>query len=241
METEYSFFTDRGSREVNEDSAGMTEKNGAYCFILCDGLGGHGMGEAASRLAVQTAKEFFLSAPDTEHFAANVTDKLHTALRQRQAAIGASGKMKTTAAILVLDGDKGCCVHVGDSRVYRFRGGRVISRTRDHSIPQMLCITGDITEEKIRSHPDRNKLLRALGDDKDQVKFELSRFDISAGDSFLLCSDGFWEPVLEAEMEKALFSGNAKDWLSIMAAAAKNNSRGRKMDNYTAVTVMLKE
>lgn len=239
MLVEYSIFTDKGSRPVNEDYAGFAQKGGAYCFILCDGLGGHGMGEDASRFVTETVKDLFLSSTETDSFLRSVTEDVQPALRQRQIKENALGRMKTTAAVLVLDGGRGCSVHIGDSRLYRFRNGRVISRTRDHSIPQMLCITGDITEDEIRRHPDRNKLLRALGDDSERVKWETSAFEVCAGDSFLLCSDGFWEPVAEKEMLSALSADNAKGWLGIMSSAAKRNG-GDNMDNYTAITVMVK-
>jgi serine/threonine protein phosphatase PrpC len=71
------------------------------------------------------------------------------------------------------------------------------------------------------------------------VKWETSAFEVCAGDSFLLCSDGFWEPVAEKEMLSALSADNAKGWLGIMSSAAKRNG-GDNMDNYTAITVMVK-
>lgn len=114
-------------------------------------------------------------------------------------------------------------------------------QTRDHSVPQMLVLTGEIKTEEIRSHPDRNKLLRALGDDRETVKFELTRFDVRAGDAFLLCSDGFWEPVTESEMLALLQSEpTARAWLEKMSRLAAENSGGKAMDNYTAVAVRVR-
>ena len=150
--------------------------------------------------------------------------------------------MRTTAVVLCIDGNRGIALHIGDSRLYRFREGRVLSRTRDHSIPQILVMAGEITEEEIRSHPDRNKLLRALGDENDELRVEKSEFDVRPGDAFLLCSDGFWEPVTEAEMERTLAeNGKVKKWLSSMSKLAFQNSDRSKMDNCTAVAVTVRE
>lgn len=241
MKIEYSIFTDKGSRPINEDFAGYIKKDGAYCFVLCDGLGGHGMGDRASQLAVKAIKEYFMSCPGTAEFVSGVIDHTQSVIRSEQAKNGSSDKMKTTAVILVIDGNRGEAVHVGDSRAYHFRDGRVLMHTRDHSIPQMLVLMGEIDESMIRSHPDRNMLLRALGDDREQVKYDVSGFDISEGDYFLLCSDGFWEPVTEDEMLLTDGDGeSAEKWIKRLSGLAYENSSGKKMDNYTAVGVIVK-
>lgn len=241
MKTEYCFFTNKGGRPVNEDFSGNVSCNGTDCFILCDGLGGHGMGEKASRFVVNFIKNYFLSCRSPEEFTADVVDMTQKALRRKQAELGLTDKMKTTCVILLLSGNSGIVIHVGDSRLYRFRDNSIISRTRDHSIPQMLFLTGEISENEIRSHPDRNKVLRAFGDDHEKLKYDISHFDVLPGDAFLLCSDGFWEPVTEEEMTATLReSRNIKKWLSSMAILAKANSTEKAMDNYTAIAVTVK-
>ena len=241
IKTDCGIFTDPGGRPVNEDFADMLMKKGARCFVLCDGLGGHGMGDKASRFVARFVLREFARCTDIGAFITRVLPDAQTALREEQARKGITGKMKTTAVVLVLDDESAYCAHIGDSRLYRFRGGVADFRTRDHSIPQMLVMTGEIGEEQIRSHPDRNKLLRALGDDREEIKCETARLDLRPGDAFLLCSDGFWEPVTEDEMLALLSScRSAKDWVSKMAALAVRNSAGSSMDNYTAVGVMVK-
>ena len=239
MKAEYAVFSCKGSRQVNEDFADVAVKNGRYCFILCDGLGGHGCGDVASRFVARHIKDYFMRCSDMERFASDALEAAHKALLEKQrSAEGSAQKMKTTAVVLTIDGNSGICAHLGDSRLYRIRGGRILSRTRDHSVPQMLYMTGEISEDEIRCHPDRNKLLRALGDDRETVKVERSRFDVRAGDVFLLCSDGFWEPVTESEMLSLLSDApGVKKWLDEMARLAFENSDGRQMDNFTAVAV----
>lgn len=241
LKTDFSIFSDRGSRPVNEDFADSAVKRDAQCFVLCDGLGGHGMGDRASRFVARFVLHEFTRSQSLASFAQTVLPRAHQALRAEQEKAGAAGKMKTTAVVLVLEGESGFCLHIGDSRLYRFRGGAVDVQTRDHSVPQMLVLTGEIKTEEIRSHPDRNKLLRALGDERETVKFELTRFDVRAGDAFLICSDGFWEPVTESEMLALLQSEpTARAWLEKMSRLAAENSGGKAMDNYTAVAVRVR-
>lgn len=241
MKIEYAHFTDKGGRPVNEDFADAVTKNGASCFVLCDGLGGHGMGDKASRFVVSFIKERFLSCSGTEEFVSDLVERTQNAIHMQQRELGLDGKMKTTGVVLVVEENRAVCLHVGDSRMYQFRNGSVIFRTRDHSIPQMLVMTGDISEDDIRRHPDRNKVLRAFGDDHDPLKSDRSDLKVESGDSFLLCSDGFWEPVTDEEMTAYLSgTGSAKAWLGEMAKAARANSNEKSMDNFTAIAVRIK-
>ena len=242
MRTDHSIFTDKGSREVNEDCAGAVCTNGRYCFILCDGLGGHGMGDKASSLVTETLSDCFKNSRSIEEFAETALEKANTELIKAQHSDMRLRQMRTTAVILCIDGNKGIGLHIGDSRLYRFRDGKVIYRTKDHSLPQMLCMMGEIREDEIRTHQDRNKLLRALGDEPDDLRTERTEFDVQPGDAFLLCSDGLWEPVTEAEMESLLAeTGKPKKWAAQLAGLAVKNSAGRKMDNYTAVAVTVRK
>lgn len=237
MKLQHSLFSDKGGRQINEDFADVFSARRAQCFVLCDGLGGHGLGDLASRFVTEFVGREFLGGRLTDDVLLNA----HRALCSRQREMGVAGKMRTTAVVLAIDGDRGFCSHIGDSRLYQFRGGEVLWRTRDHSIPQMLVLTGEITEDEIRTHPDRNKLLRALGDERDEVKYETCHFAVQPGDAFLLCSDGFWVPVTEREMSDTLQkSPSVKQWLNRMACLAVENSAGKHMDNYTAIAVQIK-
>lgn len=235
MKPQYSLFSDKGGRLMNEDCAAVFTSRRAQCYVLCDGLGGHGLGDIASRCVTG----FIGAAFRRGTLGDDILAKAHRDLCERQSEQGVTGKMRTTAVVLTIDGDRALCTHIGDSRLYHFRGGEVLWHTRDHSIPQMLVLTGEISEDEIRSHPDRNKLLRALGDEREEIKYESKHFSVQDGDAFLLCSDGFWEPVTEREMTAALqASTSAKQWLCRMADLAARNSAGKTMDNYTAIAVM---
>ena len=241
MKVDFYGLTDKGSRPVNEDCIGDAHRDDAHCFILCDGLGGHGMGDKASQLVTHFIEESFMKSEDIESFAANVLPEAQKALTAAQQSAGLVNKMLTTAVVLIIKGSQGISLHIGDSRLYRFRNGSAIWRTRDHSVPQLLVMTGEIEEKDIRCHPDRSRLLRALGDGSETVRFETGRFDIEEGDVFLLCSDGFWEPVTEEQMCDALSGCNKpKKWLGSMSKIVKQSDSDGTGDNYSAVAVMIK-
>ena len=133
--------------------------------------------------------------------------------------------------------------YIGDSRLYHFRDGKQLSRTIDHSVPQMLALSGQIKEREIRHHPDRSLLLRAMGTEWDMPAYEIAqrRLQTIKGDSFLLCSDGFWEWIEEKTMIKILKKDlSAYDALCEMTAEVKANGTGKNLDNYSAILVNIK-
>ena len=108
--------------------------------------------------------------------------------------------MTTAVALAIIDG-KCAWGHIGDSRLYLFKRNRIAIRTLDHSVPQMLVMSGEIKEKKIRKHPDRNRLLRAIGIEWDSPRFETSEeYDSADCQAFLLCTDGFWEFIEDKRM-----------------------------------------
>jgi serine/threonine protein phosphatase PrpC len=234
-------LTDVGDRENNEDSADIlnTELGGekVTVCILADGLGGHGKGEVASGLAIQAAKTVLSEADSTERLLENIIERAQSDILARQKEEHAEAAMKTTIVVLLISGRTARWAHVGDSRLYMFRSNKYHLRTLDHSIPQMLVLSGELKEKKIRNHPDRNKLLRVLGDEWDRVKYEVSEpTDLEDGDAFILCSDGFWENITEREMCKILRKKkSAKETLDLMSGIVQKRGKGKDLDNNTAV------
>lgn len=240
MKVFFSNYTNQGNRDINEDSISITKNKGSYCFILCDGLGGHGKGELASRYITQFLAKYFNECNSMDEFFADAFEKAQDGLLAEQKKIGAQFEMKTTAVVLVIDHNEYRYAHIGDSRLYHFRRNKVLKRTLDHSVPQMLAIAGDIKEKQIRSHPDRNRLLRVMGIEWDEPRYELSEKGlIKEGDAFLLCSDGFWEPIIEKEMCRLLKrSSSVDEWINNMRVTVINNAQGTNMDNYSAIAII---
>ena len=234
-----AIYTDIGSRSVNEDAAGSAAGPSGEGFFLCDGLGGHGMGDEAASLVVSVLKKQFEKTVNISEFLGPAFQAAQDILMAEQKLRGASKKMKTTGTALVIDRKNAYIGHVGDSRVYVFRRNKVWKRTLDHSIPQMLAISGDIKESEIRHHPDRNIVLRVFGVDWEEPMYELMNpVALRKCQAFLLCSDGFWELIEEKQMEELLKEARSvEEWLNNMVSVVKANGKGIDMDNNSAIAV----
>lgn len=231
-----------GSRAANEDSVCAECLNGCSLFVVADGLGGHGKGDVASAIAVNAFKEVFsCSSASLPAILSKAFLNAQAAILAEQTRTGSLFQMKTTVCALAIDGDRLIWGHIGDTRLYAFSRNKVKARTLDHSVPQMLVLAHDIKEKDIRNHPDRNKLLRVLGVSGDTPKFEVSCIqDASKYQAFLLCSDGFWELILEKEMCALLKkSSSVEEWLQMMQDAVEQRGAGTDMDNYSAIAIWL--
>ena len=131
--------------------------------------------------------------------------------------------------MLLVDAATARWIHVGDSRLYRFREGRRVARTLDHSVVELLRLQGRIDEEEMKRHPDRNRLFEALGG-HGHPDAETGDASVSAGDGFLLASDGLWENVDDGELEAVLGARNLEEALTDLAALARERG-GERCDN----------
>lgn len=237
----FAMLSKEGSRDNNEDSIGMYQDGDAYCFILADGLGGHGKGEVASRLAVEAVIEQFASEERAEGFLDDAFLGAQEAITAVQESDRTCRDMKTTLVVLEVGTDQVRWGHIGDSRLYFFMDGKLRERTLDHSVPQMLVAVGEIRERDIRHHPDRNRLLRVLGVEMDEMNHQTSEPVRRSGrQAFLLCSDGFWELIEDKKMEAALKRADGPEqWLAAMEEIVLKNGRNTDMDNYSAIAVWI--
>lgn len=232
-------LSEPGGRPVNEDSVGRFQNGDRRCYVLCDGLGGHGMGDAASSLVIDVFEDQFFKSDDAVNFLGQTFAASQDILMAEQIARNAKRKMKTTAVALITDERNAYIGHIGDSRLYVFKNNRVWSRTTDHSIPQMLVMSGEIKENQIRNHPDRNILLRVMGVEWEEPMYELAApVPLRKCQAFLLCSDGFWELIEEKEMcEQLRKADSVEQWLDAMTQIVRKNGIGRNMDNFSAIAV----
>ena len=235
----FSEYTNLGSRNKNEDSIGCFTNGANRCFVVCDGLGGHGMGDAASKLVVDVFEDQFMKTTDVSGFLPVAFTAAQQILLSEQIERNARRKMKTTCTALVTDEKFAYIGHVGDSRLYVFQKNKVKFRTLDHSIPQMLVLSKEIKESEIRNHPDRNMLLRVMGIDWEKPMYEIAApIKLKKCQAFLLCSDGFWELIEEEDMCRLLKETTSpEEWLGRMTALICQNGEGKNMDNYSAIAV----
>ena len=204
-------YTDTGGRAANEDSTRQARLGeDRLCLVVADGLGGHGGGAQASAAAADTICRAWKGEADPENLK-RLIQMGHEAVTAIQTPRCA---MKSTVVALEIAGSRAVWAHVGDSRLYHFADGRLVFQTKDHSASQIAVYMGEITVEQIRFHEDRNRVLRALGQD-DVPTVEVGEEILRPGrHAFLLCSDGFWEYVLENEMAADLAAAaDPLDWL----------------------------
>ena len=244
MEFDYYCISDKGGREINEDSLGVfCDKSTPFCFVLADGLGGHGNGEVASAEAIEIAKAMYNDQQIGFDSFKSYYELLEKKLSDIQQKNNAPNDYKTTAVFSVIDPktERFQCAHVGDSRLYYFRRNKILFRTIDHSVPQMLALAGDIKDKEIRHHPDRNRLLKVMGNHSDSIYFELHDFvKIKKGDAILVCSDGFWELIEDKEMCKTLKkSKDASEWGTMMFDIVRKTGQDKDNDNMSAICIRL--
>lgn len=232
-----------GGRERNEDACGYLAEGGPACFVLADGAGGHGGGDVAARTAVRSVLEAFAKRPraDTGAVAAMIQGA-QAAVLDAQRHVPGAADMRATLVVLAVDPMRELAVwgHVGDSRLYAFRDGRVEIQTRDHSLYESMVAAGLADDADRRNNPERNVLLAALGSDEGFAPEIVEQpFAVQAGDAFLLCSDGFWDYVTEPQMAGILQRvATVDDWLDEMAVLVA--ARGTPtQDNYSAVGVWI--
>ena len=242
MMIDYFEFSNKGDREINEDSVVCLEKQGNFCFVVCDGLGGHGQGEIASSIATSTFTDVFYRSEDLVNLIGEATECAQKYIIKRQTEERKPHELKTTLVALVIDDGIAYAGHVGDTRLYCFQKNKLKWRTLDHSVPQMLALAGDIREKDIRRHTDRNMLLKVIGTEWDEPQYELANpVELKKDTAFLLCTDGFWDFIDEKMMQQTLKkSKNAQEWCESMVEIVKANGKGNDMDNFSAITVFCK-
>jgi serine/threonine protein phosphatase PrpC/predicted GIY-YIG superfamily endonuclease len=215
---------DRGKvREENQDNVRSATIPLGKLFIVADGIGGYQGGATASRMVVdgfssQLAAKPANYPPDRAlQEACDYTNlSIHNAAGSSDASLQRMGS--TVVLALVQMAANGVPIawigHVGDSRAYLIRGGKMAKLTSDHSAVQALLSRNLITEEEARNHPDASVLTRSLGHRAD-VEIEIDRVDLQPGDALLLCSDGLWGYVADADI--AMVATDAS--LSVQTAA----------------------
>ncbi|NNJ09584.1 SpoIIE family protein phosphatase [Chloroflexales bacterium ZM16-3] len=248
-------YTDTGIvRDHNEDSyltlsLGLdnnSERQGWGIYIVSDGMGGHAAGELASGLAIRGAAELLISgylagavAPDATYDEEAARTLVRQAVLQGNEAIIAEGRaqgndMGATMTMALVSGDRAIVGNVGDSRTYLYREGKLRRISKDHSLVMRLVELGQIADEDIYTHPQRNAVLRSLGD-KSSVEVDVFSERLRPGDSLLLCSDGQWEMTRDAEMERILAREADPQTISEALVAAANQAGGE--DNISVVLV----
>ena len=248
MKITYQGTTDVGKkRKGNEDSLFINAEQNL--FVVADGMGGHAAGEVASKVAVDAINEFVVLTSGDEEITwpfgldENISydgNRLKTAIRfaNRKVLEATREKseyegMATTVAAVLVDGTSANLGHVGDSRVYLVRNGKIDQLTSDHSWVNEQIQSGVISSDQARSHPLRNVVTRALGG-KPDLQVDMQVHKIEPGDLLLLCSDGLTTMIPDEDIARVVgeAAGDVEKGARALVAAA--NARGGE-DNITVL------
>jgi serine/threonine protein phosphatase PrpC len=230
-----------GARPANEDACGFLSHEGLCFCVVADGAGGHRGGATASKIVVSRVLTWLRDnascEPEALRYAILAANHAVVVEQRRDAQLA---DMRSTVIVLALDTQRRFAVwgHMGDSRLYAFRGGVLLERTRDHSLAQQLIDTGYVSAEEMRGSFQRARLYAALGDADPAPPTVIEEpFAVREGDAFLLCTDGWWDSLEPGAAELGLAqAGSADDWLRSMEREIIERHRPGQ-DNYTALAV----
>jgi serine/threonine protein phosphatase PrpC len=231
-------LTDIGCvRRSNEDNLGLFPELNLY--LIADGMGGHAAGEVASKMAVETIKEFFTSPEITQQTEearltraiAHANQRIYEA-SERDAALSGMG---TTVVAVLAQPTEIIISFVGDSRVYLYQNGKVEQLTQDHSLVNEYIRKGLLTPEAAERHPLKHVLSRALGTNP-TVEVEIARRIPASGDVLILCSDGLSNKLTHDEMNSILMEAEGDLEKTGRALVEKAKEKGGE-DNITTILI----
>jgi PPM family protein phosphatase len=231
----------KGSRRVNQDRIAYTYGRDTLLLVVADGMGGHAGGEIAAQIAVRLFVERFQQ--EAKPVLKNPLKFLQDTMLRAHSALGSYANQfsmletpRTTCVAVVVQSGHAYWAHVGDSRFYLFRQGNLIGATKDHSKVQYLVDQGIIGVHEVADHPDRNKIFSCLGGLVEPVIDLSRRTPLHGGDVLLLCTDGLWSVLTQAEIANYLTSAPILRTAPQMMREAERRG-GVEGDNLSAVVV----
>lgn len=244
MKYQLAYQSLRGSRPTNQDRVAHAERDNAVLMVLADGLGGHRGGDMAAELLTQTALRTFRAVKhpridQPSAFLALTIVQAHNAIHEFAKSAPALTPRTTCVLCLVQDG-YAYWAHVGDSRLYHFRQGALRVRTQDHTTTEELRREGLLSDDEMRDHPQKSRLLKCVGGPSRPTISLGEETRLEYGDTLLLCSDGLWEALAPEALLKFLGRGSLEEGVEDMLAAAERTMRGSS-DNLSALCLRWEE
>lgn len=234
-----------GNRRSQQDRIGCWRTSDCLLLAVADGLGGHAYGEVAAQMAIDLLGSAFQrearpKIADPGAFLFKVMGAAHTELLREADKRRLDDTPRTVLVACVIQDGRACWTHVGDARLYFLRQGRILHRTRDHTLVQQLIDEGRIREEAIASHPDRNRLLQCIGGYQAPRPDPASQAPLEKGDVLVLCSDGFWGPLTQRHMLHTLLTRPLPQAVPELAELAEARAAGHS-DNISVLAMTWNE
>lgn len=244
----FAALTNPGARPSNQDAMQYAQQDNIACFVVSDGVGGEAGGEVASAIVVESIVDSFLEESSFGTRAVqSYVDSAIAGVARRKSESGGLMNMSATVATVLIDLENRTAVwaHMGDTRIYMFRSGKILHATKDHSLVQQIVSAGLCAPDLLRTHPQRSTLLAAIGAEGDCVtEVTPAAIAVESGDAFLICTDGFWEWITELEMEREVFAAASEDdWLRAMSSIVESRGKASTTpaDNFTAYAICVRE
>lgn len=204
---EYGKISVRGDRKENQDKAKIIVADNAVLLLTFDGMGGHLDGARAAEVALATVEKLFVDSRkpvfDPQGFLYLALGKAHDAVVADATDVAVDSRPRATGVACLVQDKAAYFAHVGDSRIYLLRDGRVNDRTRDHSHVEVLLQEGVIQEHQLKTHPMRNFVESCLGGDDAMPGITVSsKKRLKAGDTLIACTDGLWSGLAEKDLAR---------------------------------------
>ncbi len=205
MQIEYAKVSALGDRSDNQDRAAVVAAERAALMLVFDGMGGHSDGARAAETGLRVVQDLFTSTRlpifDPQGFLYMALSRAHDEVVELGRELAVDFRPRATCAICLVQEGGAFWAHIGDSRIYHVRNGRVIARSRDHSHVEVLIQEGAITEEEALDHPMRNFVECCIGGDAPVPDMSITgKQALQPGDTLLACSDGLWSGLSDGEM-----------------------------------------
>jgi serine/threonine protein phosphatase PrpC len=241
MKYQLAYHSLAGNRATNQDRVVCAERDNAVLMVLADGLGGHEGGALAAEILTQTALRAFeavrqpvITKPSA--FLALAVMQAHKAIYARGQAQDPPISPRTTCVLCLVQNGYAYWAHVGDSRLYHFRNGQVLTRTLDHTVTEQMHLDGLLSEEEMKRHPEKARLLKAVGGPRTPSISLGEETALNRNDVLLLCTDGLWEALSADELYGFMKYPTLDEGVEEMLLAAEHRMKQRA-DNLSAISL----
>jgi serine/threonine protein phosphatase PrpC len=244
MQIEYAKVSALGDRQDNQDRAAVIVAEDAALMLVFDGMGGHSDGAKAAETGLKIVQDMFMATPlpvfDPQGFLYTALARAHDEVVKLGVELAVDFRPRATCAVCLVQEGGSFWGHIGDSRIYQMRDGKLVSRSRDHSHVEVLIQEGAISEEEALDHPMRNFVECCIGGDAPVPDMSITlRKALLPGDVLLACSDGLWSGLSDDEIAELTTRNTSSLTENLKALSLKALSNNSPHSDNTTGTALL--